>query len=196
MEPPNVDFPDILDALLDHDARATRTGWHGHGMWIAAHRPEPNPPPGQPLTAPYLYLHTTGGDTVPFTPSALDTFADDWDTLATGRERRPRHDPGGGLSYPQALRAVLYRGMAVTCLDWNGPGQHVAAQRPDARSKMTHPYLYLAGPAGRIVPWTTSPGDLFSARWHPHAPAPGPEPYPIPPGGIPPQSQTPGDPLG
>jgi hypothetical protein len=49
---------------------------------------------------------------------------------------------------------------------WNGAGQLVKLQVPDARSKMTQPYAYLEKANGMRVPWVPSQGDLFAEDWH------------------------------
>jgi hypothetical protein len=41
----------------------------------------------------------------------------------------------------------------------------IELQRPDINSKMTMPYLFLAYPDGRTVPWLASQTDLLSGDW-------------------------------
>lgn len=65
----------------------------------------------------------------------------------------------------EAALQYLKSGGMVARLGWNGPGQYVACQRPDAQSKMSAPYLYLRNTQGALVPWVPSQGDLFATDW-------------------------------
>lgn len=56
-------------------------------------------------------------------------------------------------------------GSKIARLGWNGPGQAVQMQLPDAHSKMGVPYLYLTNAQGQNVPWVPSQGDLFADDW-------------------------------
>lgn len=60
-----------------------------------------------------------------------------------------------------AMRA----GERVTRDGWNGAGQYVALQTPDADSKMRKPYLYLSPVDGGFVPWLASQTDLLADDW-------------------------------
>lgn len=71
----------------------------------------------------------------------------------------------GGMSFGTALARVQHTEARIARAGWNGPGQHVACQRPDAGSKMTAPYLYLKNAQGGLVPWVPSQGDLFADDW-------------------------------
>lgn len=48
---------------------------------------------------------------------------------------------------------------------WNGKGQWVGMQKPDASSKMTVPYLYLHTVNGDLVPWVPSQTDQLAKDW-------------------------------
>lgn len=63
----------------------------------------------------------------------------------------------------------LKNGDRVCRAGWNGKGQFVEMQTPDAGSKMGRPYAYLSDTEGRLVPWTPSQGDLFADDWGPAA---------------------------
>ena len=48
---------------------------------------------------------------------------------------------------------------------WNGKGQFIALQVPDAHSKMGLPYVYIRTAQGRLVPWVVSQTDLLANDW-------------------------------
>jgi len=52
----------------------SRTGWNGKGLWVTAQFPDAN----SANSKPYLVMHSGDGDRVPWTPSQLDFFTDDW----------------------------------------------------------------------------------------------------------------------
>jgi hypothetical protein len=64
----------------------------------------------------------------------------------------------------QAL-AVLREGGRVTRAGWNGAGQWIALQLPDAHSKMGKPYLYISPVDGELVPWLASQTDILATDW-------------------------------
>lgn len=66
----------------------------------------------------------------------------------------------------------LKGGCRVARSGWNGKGMWLLMQRPDANSKMTHPYIYIeyppghtAYPNGSRVPWLASQTDLLAEDW-------------------------------
>jgi hypothetical protein len=63
-----------------------------------------------------------------------------------------------------ALR-MLKAGHKIKRAGWNGKGQYVTGQFPDAHSKMSEPYAYLHNAQGGTVPWIPSQGDMFSEDW-------------------------------
>lgn len=68
------------------------------------------------------------------------------------------------MSFSQALE-ILKEGKTVTREGWNGPGQWIMVQRPDAHSKMTEPYIYIKNTSNKLVPWLASQGDLMAEDW-------------------------------
>lgn len=52
----------------------SRTGWNGKGLWVTAQFPDV----GSKNTKPYLVMNSGGNDRLPWTPSQLDFFANDW----------------------------------------------------------------------------------------------------------------------
>ncbi len=71
---------------------------------------------------------------------------------------------------------MLKTGGRVAREGWNGKGMWLLLQRPDAHSKMTHPYIYIEYPAGHVaypngsrVPWLASQTDLLAEDWTPSA---------------------------
>lgn len=56
-------------------------------------------------------------------------------------------------------------GGRVTRLGWNGRGQFLELQVPDAHSKMTLPYIYITTVQGARVPWLASQTDILADDW-------------------------------
>jgi hypothetical protein len=69
-----------------------------------------------------------------------------------------------GMDFQWAL-SELKQGRRVTRLGWNGPGQFLELQVPDAHSKMTLPYIYIRTVQGDLVPWLCSQTDMLSNDW-------------------------------
>lgn len=77
------------------------------------------------------------------------------------------------MDFGQALK-LLKEGKKVARRGWNGKGIFIELQRPDEKSKMTHPYIYIdttnlqtnnpEAPKGR-VPWLASQTDMLSEDW-------------------------------
>jgi hypothetical protein len=61
--------------------------------------------------------------------------------------------------------AALRNGFAVARRGWNGKGQYLKLQRPDAHSKMTLPYIYIRTVQGDLVPWLASQTDMLAEDW-------------------------------
>lgn len=59
----------------------------------------------------------------------------------------------------------MQNGDKVQRIDWNGPGQYLQLQVPDANSKMTKPYVYITTVRGDRVPWLASQTDLLATDW-------------------------------
>lgn len=68
------------------------------------------------------------------------------------------------MNFGQALEA-LKSGKRLARGGWNGCGMWIAAQFPDAHSKMGLPYLYMSTVTGELVPWLASNTDLFAEDW-------------------------------
>ena len=68
------------------------------------------------------------------------------------------------MTFGEAL-VNMKSGKRVTRAGWNGPGQWIALQTPDARSKMTLPYIYISTVDGKLVPWLASQSDLLREDW-------------------------------
>lgn len=64
-----------------------------------------------------------------------------------------------------AAIAALKGGKQVTRAGWNGKGQYLSMQRPDANSKMSLPYIYIHTVDGNLVPWLASQTDMLSDDW-------------------------------
>ena len=62
----------------------------------------------------------------------------------------------------QLALSHLKSGKSVTRKRWNGPGQYLTVERPDADSKMPLPYISIRTVQGDLVPWLASQTDLLS----------------------------------
>lgn len=71
---------------------------------------------------------------------------------------------GAAFSFGEAL-LWLKSGGRVCRQGWNGKGAWIALQKPDAASKMTSPYVFMATAAGDFVPWVASQTDVLSEDW-------------------------------
>lgn len=59
----------------------------------------------------------------------------------------------------------MWLGGRMTREGWNGKGQYIAIQRPDANSMNTLPYVYIVTVQGQRVPWLASQTDLLATDW-------------------------------
>jgi hypothetical protein len=59
----------------------------------------------------------------------------------------------------------MHHGEKVRRAGWNGKGQWLALQVPDANSKMGLPYVYISTVSGQLVPWICSQTDLLAIDW-------------------------------
>lgn len=89
---------------------------------------------------------------------ALALFAVVFLWLVVFPKRRSR------MNFGQALIA-LKAGHKVSRVGWNGKGQWIALQKPDAHSKMGLPYLYISTVDGKLVPWLASQTDILAEDW-------------------------------
>ena len=68
------------------------------------------------------------------------------------------------MDFSDALQNLKSR-LSVTRAGWNGKGQHLTLQVPDAHSKMTLPYIFITTVQGDRVPWLASQTDLLADDW-------------------------------
>lgn len=68
------------------------------------------------------------------------------------------------VNFGEALE-LLHTGRTVTRIGWNGGGQFLTLQVPDAHSKMTLPYIYITTVQGDRVPWLASQTDQLATDW-------------------------------
>lgn len=59
----------------------------------------------------------------------------------------------------------MQHGSKVTRGGWNGKGQWLELQVPDAHSKMGLPYVFITTVDGKRVPWVCSQTDLLATDW-------------------------------
>lgn len=64
-----------------------------------------------------------------------------------------------------ALHA-MQSGQKVARHGWNGKGQFLQLQVPDANSKMTLPYIFITTVDGHRVPWVASQTDMLANDWY------------------------------
>ncbi|MBQ3421681.1 MAG: DUF2829 domain-containing protein [Romboutsia sp.] len=62
------------------------------------------------------------------------------------------------LEYLKADKRVAREG-------WNGKNMWIALQKPNTKSKMTLPYIYMKCADGRFCPWLASQTDLLADDW-------------------------------
>lgn len=71
-----MDFGDAVRALKT-DARVSRAGWNGKGMWLALQVPDAH----SKMSLPYIYMKTADEKLVPWLASQTDVLADDWSVV-------------------------------------------------------------------------------------------------------------------
>lgn len=59
----------------------------------------------------------------------------------------------------------LWDGRRVRRSGWNGKDMWLELQKPDERSEMTLPYVYMFTAQGDLVPWLCSQTDLLANDW-------------------------------
>lgn len=64
-----------------------------------------------------------------------------------------------------AAITAMREGYRVARRGWNGKGQCLELQVPDAHSKMTLPYVYITTVQADRVPWLCSQTDLLADDW-------------------------------
>lgn len=60
----------------------------------------------------------------------------------------------------------MREGSRASRAGWNGKGQYLELQVPDANSKMTLPYIFITTVSGDKVPWLASQTDILAADWY------------------------------
>lgn len=60
---------------------------------------------------------------------------------------------------------LLKQGARATREGWNGAGQFLELQVPDAQSNMGLPYIYITTVQGFRVPWLASQTDMLAEDW-------------------------------
>ena len=68
-----MDFSEALKAIK-MGSMVSRLGWDGRNQWLAINLVSNN----DPMTSSYIYIKTTEGRLVPWTPTQEDMLADDW----------------------------------------------------------------------------------------------------------------------
>lgn len=68
-----LSFSKALD-ILKCGRKVSRDGWNGKGQYIEMQKPDLY----SKMSRKYLYIKTVDGSLVPWTPSQVDMFADDW----------------------------------------------------------------------------------------------------------------------
>lgn len=61
----------------------------------------------------------------------------------------------------------MAKGGKVSREGWNGKGQFLELQVPEALSKMTLPYIFITTVTGDKVPWLASQTDILGDDWYP-----------------------------
>jgi hypothetical protein len=59
----------------------------------------------------------------------------------------------------------LDNGERVCRTGWDSNGMWLELQRPDDKSKMSLPYVYMMTEHGQTVPWVCSQTDLLATDW-------------------------------
>jgi hypothetical protein len=68
------------------------------------------------------------------------------------------------MKFGEAIE-TLKQGGQVARDGWNGKGQKLELQRPDAHNKMTLPYVFITTVQGDRVPWLASQTDILAEDW-------------------------------
>lgn len=67
-------FGGMLDAIIKGDYIASNARWNGKGMWIKVQIPTEL----SKMDLPYLFMCNAQGELVPWTPSQMDLFSNEW----------------------------------------------------------------------------------------------------------------------
>lgn len=68
------------------------------------------------------------------------------------------------VTFEGALR-FLKTGGRATRQGWNGKDMWLGLQRPNHKSMMTLPYIFMRTAQGDLVPWLASQTDLLAEDW-------------------------------
>ncbi len=72
--------------------------------------------------------------------------------------------PPTNYSFAAALYG-LRDGDRMARVGWNGQNMYIHLQVPNAKSKMTLPYIYMYTGKGDLVPWVASQTDILAEDW-------------------------------
>lgn len=118
-----MDFGTALRATVTHQARISRDGWNGVGMWVAYEPGEETPSPERDTDRfePCLMIRTVDRSYVPWLPSQSDLFAEDWvvSVYVTGRFDEPGDQDATEANTPQGDQNVP-EGTEPPAKGWGG----------------------------------------------------------------------------
>ena len=69
------------------------------------------------------------------------------------------------MTFSDALSGLNCSNVKVARTGWNGKGMWIQIQLPDAKSKMSLPYIYMSTADGKLVPWLASQTDILAEDW-------------------------------
>lgn len=71
----NANFGEVIEHLKKGGGNfAHRVGWNGKGMFIQLQTPNEN----SRMSLPYIFIHTTDSNLVPWLASQTDILTEDW----------------------------------------------------------------------------------------------------------------------
>ena len=73
------------------------------------------------------------------------------------------------MTFGDAIEQMKNSDAKVRRSGWNGKGMWLSIQRPDANSKMGHPYIYMSDVSGKLFPWNPNQLDMLSEDWEVYA---------------------------
>lgn len=68
------------------------------------------------------------------------------------------------MNFGEAIEE-LKSGHTVCRSGWNGKGMWLGLMRPDVRSDMHLPYIFMSTVDGKLVPWLASQTDMLAEDW-------------------------------
>ena len=69
------------------------------------------------------------------------------------------------MTFSDALAGLKCSNVKVARTGWSGKGMWIQIQFPDAKSKMSLPYIYMSTADGKLVPWLASQTDILAEDW-------------------------------